>query len=528
MRRAPNQDATMDGSCPQTPDNRGLGTRAIAEKIARISSGSAPRVLDLFSGCGGLSLGFHRAGFKIVGGVDADPEAAATHAVNFHGAPVPGSRASCAGYARDIRDLEPEELISELNAGAVDRAVDVVVGGPPCQAYARVGRSKLREVLDHPDAYRVDPRGNLYLRYLEYVQALQPLVIVMENVPDVLNYGGHNVAEETAEILSDRGYECRYSLLNAAFYGVPQMRERMVLIAYHRALGGDVAFPAPICSLDLPYGYELTRQVALKHREVYRDNGGFRYYVDAPEPGSDLPPGVTARLALGDLPPITYHLAPAGPRRLVRPPDPVAYRPGKTSAYAADMRRWPGFESTGEITDHIIRHLPRDYRIFKKMKPGDQYPQAHAIACALFTRALRRAERSGKKLHKNSNAYKSLLKSYVPPYDTGKFPNKWRKMEPDHPARTVMAHLGKDSYSHIHYDSAQARTISVREAARLQSFPDGFRFCGAMNAAYRQIGNAVPPLMAHAVAVRVMEDVFMPLQARRSRAGTPNPEPAFC
>jgi DNA (cytosine-5)-methyltransferase 1 len=70
----------------------------------------------------------------------------------------------------------------------------------------------------------------------------------------------------------------------------------------------------------------------------------------------------------------------------------------------------------------------------------------------------------------------------------------------DQPARTVMAHLGKDSYSHIHYDSNQARTISVREAARLQSFPDGFQFCGTMNPAFRQIGNAVPPLMALALA----------------------------
>jgi DNA (cytosine-5)-methyltransferase 1 len=88
----------------------------------------------------------------------------------------------------------------------------------------------------------------------------------------------------------------------------------------------------------------------------------------------------------------------------------------------------------------------------------------------------------------------------VPPYDPGKFPNKWRKMEPDEPARTLMAHLGKDSYSHIHYDSDQARVLSVREAARLQSFPDGFKFSGTMNPAFRQIGNAVPPLLAHALA----------------------------
>jgi DNA (cytosine-5)-methyltransferase 1 len=78
-------------------------------------------------------------------------------------------------------------------------------------------------------------------------------------------------------------------------------------------------------------------------------------------------------------------------------------------------------------------------------------------------------------------------------------------MEADEPARTLMAHIGKDTYSHIHYDCQQARTISVREAARLQSFPDGFRFSGTMNPAFRQIGNAVPPLLAYAVAAQILE-----------------------
>jgi DNA (cytosine-5)-methyltransferase 1 len=88
----------------------------------------------------------------------------------------------------------------------------------------------------------------------------------------------------------------------------------------------------------------------------------------------------------------------------------------------------------------------------------------------------------------------------VPPYDPSKFPNRWWKLRRDFPVRTLMAHIGKDTYSHIHYDGDQARAISVREAARLQSFPDGFVFEGTMNPAFRQIGNAVPPLMATALA----------------------------
>ena len=96
----------------------------------------------------------------------------------------------------------------------------------------------------------------------------------------------------------------------------------------------------------------------------------------------------------------------------------------------------------------------------------------------------------------------------VPPYRLDTFPNRWWKMRADYPSRTLMAHLGKDCYSHIHYDSAQARTISVREAARLQSFPDGFIFCGTMNPAFRQIGNAVPPLMAYALAMTIKESLL--------------------
>ena len=95
----------------------------------------------------------------------------------------------------------------------------------------------------------------------------------------------------------------------------------------------------------------------------------------------------------------------------------------------------------------------------------------------------------------------------MPPYDPDKFPNKWWKLDPALPSRTLTAHMGRDTYSHIHWDSRQRRTISVREAARLQSFPDGFRFMGEMNAAFRQIGNAVPPLLARAVAAQLRKDL---------------------
>ncbi len=164
------------------------------------------------------------------------------------------------------------------------------------------------------------------------------------------------------------------------------------------------------------------------------------------------------------------------------------------------MREWPGFENRTGLRDHVIRYLPRDWKVFARMRPGDQYPEAYAHAVAMFEERLAELRAQGQALKKGAVGYKRLWKEFVPPYDASKFPNKWRKMEADLPARTLMAHLGRDSYSHIHYDDDQARTISVREAARLQSFPDGFVFCGTMNPAFRQIGNAVPPLMAKAIA----------------------------
>lgn len=473
------------------------------KKLERVTRGGKVRYLDLFSGCGGLSLGFHSAGYEMIGTVESDPLAARSHAINFLKG-KPDKLIDLHSRARDITQEEPESLIEELGIKKPpEEAIDIIIGGPPCQAFARVGRAKLREVAAHPEAFRLDPRANLYLRYLHYVEKLQPIALLMENVPDVLNYGGHNIAEEMCEALDDLGYECAYTLLNAAFYGVPQMRERLFLIGYTKELKASVAFPRPSHWIQLPRGYEGSRQVALKALQVNLFNQEY-FYIPPPQGPPGLPPAVTAREAMGDLPPITLHLS-GGLKRGARRFDEVTPYPGngRLNPYAKLMRNWPGFENREGISDHVIRSLPRDYAIFRRMNPGDQYPEAYRHALDLFQETLA-CSGNGKPLRPESEAYKRLMRQTVPPYDAGKFPNKWRKMEADLPARTLMAHLGKDSYSHIHYDSDQARTISVREAARLQSFPDGFVFAGTMNPAFRQIGNAVPPLLAKAIAEEMM------------------------
>jgi DNA (cytosine-5)-methyltransferase 1 len=476
-------------------------SRAIRQKIVRLQAGGRPRVLDLFSGCGGMSLGFHAAGFDIRAAVEFDPDAARSHGRNFHGGATEHSQ------ARDITVTHPEDLAADLDLGPVDTAIDVIIGGPPCQAFARVGRSKLREVEEHPEAFKHDPRARLYQEYLRYVTAFQPLVVVMENVPDVLNHGGRNIAEEICEVLEEKGYVCGYTLLNAAYYGVPQTRERMFLIAYRREVADQVCFPAPTHWVGLPPGYDGTRAVALKLLKQGNLLGEAHAYVRPPEASRKLPAAVTAEQAIGDMPPIyaREEMAAGSLRRGARRFDlPVPYdRRRKVSAFARLMRSWPGFEARDHLLDHVIRYLPRDYTLFARLNPGDQYPQAWQHALDMLEERLTALRRQGIVLKPGSAEYERVKASIVPPYDATKFPNKWRKMWRDQPARTLMAHLGKDSYSHIHYDNDQARTISVREAARLQSFPDGFVFSGTMNPAGKQIGNAVPPLLAKAVATTI-------------------------
>ena len=480
------------------------------EKINRFRAGEPLRIVDLFSGCGGMSLGFHKSGFQIAASVELDPHAAASHYLNFHG---PLENRKPVDLARDITKVEPDHLIAEFAKGVkLEEAVDVIIGGPPCQAFARVGRAKLREVLDHPTAFKQDPRGNLYLRYIDYVERFQPLAILMENVPDVLNYGGHNIAEETCEVFTAMGYVCKYTLLNSVYYGVPQTRERMFLLAYAKELNAEVEFPKPTHWFNLPRGYEGSRQVALKHvlncrgsvAQMSLIDHGAMFYVPQPNPSPQAPQAVTAEQALGDLPSITSHLTGELKRGTRHLDEFTPYRKAEPSAFAKSLRTWKGFESKGGVYDHAIRSLSdRDFEIFRRMKPGDQYPEAHALALRVFEERLSQLE-NGQRPQRGSSAWDDLFSRSVPPYDAGKFPNKWRKMAADEPARTLMAHLGKDTYSHIHYDGKQARTISVREAARLMSFPDGFRFVGTMNPAFRQIGNAVPPLMSAALARRMM------------------------
>lgn len=492
-----------------------------AAKIERLRKGThaapvKPRVLDLFSGCGGMFLGFDRRGCTSMGGVEKDPLAALSYAKNFHRDPEEHARHV---HAIDITAAAstPASVLARWVDGEDHRdAVDIVIGGPPCPAFTRVGRARLNKLRKDDEAFLRDDRAQLYVPYLQYVRALAPVALVMENVPDILNFGGLNVGEGIATLLSHLGYRTAYTLLNAVHYGVPQMRERFFLVGIHESAGVAPRFPVPTHRTDLPPGYESARRVALK---LIATDGSTPedecHFVDPPALPEDARPAVTVAEALRDLPRLTEHLRGLDHRGARRLDSTVHYRAGQPSEYAHAMRNWPGFQAGRSVSAHVTRCLSkRDHRLFSRMLPGDDYPAAIKLAERLFQQVVASRRRGGQFLLAGETDWLDLRKQYVPPYPVETFPNRWRKIEADLPARTLMAHLGKDTYSHIHYDNEQARTITVREAARLQSFPDGFVFAGTMNPGFRQIGNSVPPLLSYALATALVAALGLNLPER--------------
>lgn len=351
---------------------------ARALKIERLRAGAAPRVLELASGCGGLALGLKTAGFDLVAHVESDPTAAETYALNFGSAD--DARTAWA-EPRDMVSCSAAELVRDLGLGAeTNEAFDVLAAGLPCQAFARIGRSKLRELAGDGDAFLKDPRAGLYRQFLDYVHDAQPLAIIIENVPDILNFGGHNVPEEICETLEGMGYHAAYTILNAAHYGVPQVRERLFLIALAGDLGVRPTFPDPTHFLDLPRGYEGSRRVALKH--VPPDSTRFRPIHD---PSPLLSQAVSAEEALGDLPEIREHRSAPKTISRRRLHDRLKYRAvAGVSEYARSMRTWPSFEATDDVDGHLVRLTPRDFPIFQEMPPGADYPRARALAEAML------------------------------------------------------------------------------------------------------------------------------------------------
>ncbi len=459
------------------------------------------KVLDLFSGAGGMALGFQSAGARCVGAVDADAAAAKTFKTMFaHDRP----RVFGGPEDGDVNNLEVEQLL-----GALSEVPDLVVGGPPCQGFSRIGRAKHASLLEDEEERLLrggqrDPhRNQLYRYFLGVVRACRPKAFVMENVPGMREMLGVDQARRISREAARLGYNVRYFLLNAVWYGVPQHRWRLFFIGFRRDLGAMAVPTPPVRTHDGP----------LKPSDfaAYPEDHWLIEGRNIPEAAELLPP-VTVFQALGDLPRQRKHWSPRSGLG-EKPKERRLPLRGEPSDYVKKLRAWPGLPAPEAVSGNWYRWTPRDFPIFAEMAEGDRYPQAIAIAHQRFRAHLQELRASGAEPPlANSRSFEALKKKFVPPYRNDAFDDKWRKLIMDRPSWTVTAHLSRDTYSHIHYHSRQARTITIREAARLQSFPDGFEFSGNFGERYRQIGNAVPPLLARAIA----ESVFEQLRALES------------
>ena len=435
-----------------------------------------PKIIDLFSGCGGLTLGFDKAGFDVVAGIELMPEAHQTITNNLCWRYGKSEETHLCG---DITQIE-----SDVFQDRVGKEGCIVIGGPPCQAYSLVGRAKLRS-LGERRINTNDKRGYLYQEFLRFVLDLQARAVVMENVPESTNYGGKNIPQIVCETLEENGYKAIWSILNSADYGVPQVRERVFVIAIKSEENGKISLPVPTHR-----NPAATLTNYQKQFSSFLKNPNF---VLPNKASDDLPEWVTVGDALSDLPTLfpdekaKYKLSPLNVG--------LRYKTPPENEFQNLMRTWFSDETT-YVTANAFRKTVRDYPIFARMKQGDNFVNASEIADELLSK-----ENTLYGYAEGSPEYEVLKKKIVPPYARDKFPDKWKRLSADRPSHTLVAHLSVDTYSHIH--PWEPRGISVREAARIQSFPDDFYFECSMGDAYKQIGNAVPPLLSYAIAKQV-------------------------
>lgn len=417
-------------------------------------------VVDLFAGAGGISEGFRQAGFQVVAATDNDPDACATFARNFPDAKV---------IHGDIRDKKIKSELLEASHG-----IDVVVGGPPCQAFSQV-RNHAR-LID-------DPRNSLYKEFVRIVAKVLPSAFVMENVTGIDQMGFRDQILTDLEMLGE--YVVQPQVIDAADVGVPQTRKRLIFIGVRRSLG----LSAPLVPLS-----GVTRALALQR---ILNRGKCSYHLGSDDEFSarwlrrladpeDLA-AVTAEQAISDL-----RALRAGNRE-----DAVKYTRflAAQSAYQRYMREGAGEELANV---QVPRMLEDTARRLKAIPPGGNHRD--------LPEELTQRNLTGQKWgQENGSGLLSRRHFYA-----------YRRLHPDIWSWT----LNTKADSVYHY--RDVRALSVREFARLHSFPDRFVFTtdsrpgqlpgrhdgGPAHSRYRQVGNAVPPLLARACAAALLETVF--------------------
>lgn len=431
-----------------------------------------PKVIDLFSGCGGLALGFEKAGFDIVAGIEIIPEACKTISYNLSWRYGKEETHICG----DIAEIEGNIFKDRIGDEGC-----IIIGGPPCQAYSMAGRGKLRS-LGEDRVNTKDARGYLYQDFLRFVFEMSPRAVVMENVPESTNYGGINIPEIVCEELSQGGYKVYWTILNSADFGVPQVRERVFVIGIKENENKEILLPQPTNRNDSD---EMTQ-----HQKRFEGYKQYIYFRVPKDSGNANVPWITIGDAFSDLPEVFP--STESKYKLVSLNIEYPYKTDAKNEFQKLMRTWYGKENYG-VTANSFRKNTRDFPIFSRMKQGDNYIAASKIADEMFTE-----EAKVYGYEKDSDEYFKLYNKMVPKYDRDKFESKWKRLDSSKPSHTLVAHLQKDTYSHIH--PWEPRGITVREAARIQSFPDDFFFDCSMGDAYKQIGNAVPPLLSLGVA----------------------------
>jgi DNA (cytosine-5)-methyltransferase 1 len=365
---------------------------------------------DLFAGAGGLSLGLEASGWRVVVGVDHDPEAIETHRHHF------------GGLALDW-DLTKGEKVEEVARLIRLAGVELLAGGPPCQPFSRAGRSKIRHRVREGLRDPYDERRELWRSYLEVVKLVRPRAVLMENVPDMALDREMFILRTMVHELETLGYSVEERVVDTARYGVPQYRQRLILVA----LADGTSFTWP----------------------------------------PELPGKVSVWNAIGDLPEVDGGWRPVGGA------DGWADYDKPITSFQRRMRAGVADADARKVFDHITRPVREDDVLaFEQMDSTTRY---------------------------------SDLPIDLRRYRADIFDDKYKRLDEHRLSRTITAHIAKDGYWYIH--PRQNRTLTVREAARLQTFPDWFRFAGPPSAAFRQIGNAVPPALGEQLGIAIVRSL---------------------